>query len=88
LNVSIGESLEDFVREKVTHGDYSSESEVVQESLRLMQRQEAWKAEISAKIEEGMASVRAGRTVPSEEAWAILRARRDEVLHAQAKVQA
>ena len=78
MNVSLG-MLEDFVREKVNRGEYETASEVVRDALRLLKRrEEMWQAKIRAKIEEGMASCRAGRTIPAERAWSEMRAWRDE----------
>ena len=75
MNVSIG-PLEEFVREKVNQGEYASSSEVIREGLRLLKRrEELWQAKVRAKIEEGMASLRAGRVVPAEKVWAKLEAR-------------
>lgn len=85
LNVSLG-ALEDYVREKVTQGEYGSNSEVVREGLRLLKRQdEKWKAEVAAKIEEGMASLRAGRAIPAEKVWAKVDATIAEVEKRRAK---
>jgi putative addiction module CopG family antidote len=79
LNVSLEDSLEEFAREKVSCGEYRSVSEVVREGLLLLQRREdAWKKEMQAKIEEGIADCLAGRTVPDEQAWAEFDAWRDE----------
>jgi len=78
MNVSLG-TLEEFVREKVSQGEYDSNSEVVREGLRLLKRrEELWKAKMKAKIEEGMAACRAGHTIPAETAWAELHAWREE----------
>ena len=78
MNVSLG-MLEDFVRNKVAQGEYETASEVVREGLRLLKRrEELWQAKIRAKIEEGMASCRAGRTVPADQAWAELHAWRNQ----------
>jgi len=75
MNVSVG-PLEAFVREKVNQGEYASSSEVVREGLRLLKRrEELWQAKIQAKIEEGVASLRAGRTIPAEKVWAKVEAR-------------
>jgi antitoxin ParD1/3/4 len=81
MNVSLGETLEEFIREKVTQGEYGSNSEVVREGLRLLKRrEEQWKAEIAAKIEEGMAQLKAGKGIPAEKAWAELHSRREAAL--------
>ncbi|HEV7403257.1 MAG TPA: type II toxin-antitoxin system ParD family antitoxin [Chthoniobacteraceae bacterium] len=79
LNVSLEDSLEEFARAKVSRGEYGSVSEVVRDGLLLLQRSEdLWKKEMRAKIEEGVAQCRAGLTVPAEQAWAELKAHRDE----------
>ena len=63
--------MEEFVRQKVEAGDYETASEVVRDALRLLkQRDEVWKADVRSKIKEAMDSVRAGRSVSSEEAKA------------------
>lgn len=68
MNVSLTDPMEKFVRQKVALGDYGNASEVVREALRLLrQRDEVWKADVRAKITQGMDSIRAGRSVPSEE---------------------
>ena len=68
MNVSLTDPMEKFVRQKVALGDYGNASEVVREALRLLrQRDEVWKAEVSAKISQGMDSIRAGRSIPAEE---------------------
>jgi antitoxin ParD1/3/4 len=68
MNVSLPGKMEKFVRQKVKVGDYESASEVVREGLRLLQqREELWKAEVRAKIDEGMESIRAGRTFNPEQ---------------------
>ena len=75
MNVSVGK-LEEFAREKVTQGEYESVSEVVREGLRLLKRrEELWQAKVRAKIEEGMVSLRAGRTIPAEQVKATVEAR-------------
>jgi antitoxin ParD1/3/4 len=76
MNVSVGNPLEDYVRGKVAQGEYNSTSEVVREGLRLLKRrEELWQATIRHKIDEGMVSLRAGRTIPAEEVWAKVEAR-------------
>ena len=75
INVSVGE-LEEFAREKVAQGEYGSVSEVVREGLRLLKRrEEMWQAKVQAKIEEGMAQLRAGDKVPGSQVFAEARQR-------------
>lgn len=78
MNVSLGE-MEEFVREKVARGEYRSMEEMLCEGLRLLQRRDdAWKARIGEKIEEGFVQARAGMLIPGEEVVARLEARLDE----------
>jgi antitoxin ParD1/3/4 len=44
LNVSLTPSLEQFVRDRATSGDYNNSSEVVREALRLLKRVEERRA--------------------------------------------
>jgi antitoxin ParD1/3/4 len=75
MNVSVG-PLEAYVREKVNQGEYASSSEVVREGLRLLKRrEELWQAKVRAKVEEGMASLRAGRTISADVVRAKVEAR-------------
>jgi antitoxin ParD1/3/4 len=68
MNVSLTDPMEKFVRQKVALGDYGNASEVVREALRLLkQRDEVWKAEVRGKIKQGMDSILAGRSIPSEQ---------------------
>jgi antitoxin ParD1/3/4 len=68
MNVSLPDAMEEFVRQKVSVGDYETASEVVREGLRLLkQRDEVWKAEVQSKIKQGMNSIRAGRGIPAEQ---------------------
>ena len=68
MNVSLTDPIEKFVRQKVAVGDYGNASEVVREALRLLrQRDEVWRADVGAKIRQGMESIRAGRTISSEQ---------------------
>jgi putative addiction module CopG family antidote len=53
MNVSLPTLLEEFVRDKVAAGEFHSTDEVVCEGLRLLQRQESWKADARAKIHAG-----------------------------------
>jgi antitoxin ParD1/3/4 len=67
MNVSLTEPMEKYVRQKVAVGEYETASEVVREALRLLrQRDEVWKADVRSKITQGMDSIRAGKSIPSE----------------------
>jgi antitoxin ParD1/3/4 len=61
MNVSLPMTLEDFVRRKVAAGEYQSADEVVCQALRLLQDQEAWRADASRKVDEGWEEAKAGQ---------------------------
>jgi len=66
MNVSLTESLENYVREKVAIGEYQTASEVISEALRLLRHYDKDnKVDVRRKITQGMDSIRVGRTIPS-----------------------
>ena len=56
---SLGSDLEDFVRDQVDSGAYSSASEVLREALRRMADEERKEQELLAALDAGTASRRA-----------------------------
>ena len=76
VNVSLPMSLEDFVRRKVAAGDFQSIDEVVCEGLRLLQEQEAWKAEARRKVDIGWEQAKSGQLHTSEQTQMNLEARK------------
>jgi antitoxin ParD1/3/4 len=86
MNVSLTPELERYINEKVECGSYRSASEVVRESVRLMQRVEedraARLAALRRDIDEAVAQMDRGEGIDGEEAFAeILRSlERDEEL--------
>lgn len=84
MNVSLTPELERYINEKVEGGSYRSASEVVRESVRLMQRVEEDRAARLAALRHevglGLAELDRGEGIDGEEAFAsILRAlERDE----------
>lgn len=56
---TLGKDLEDFVREKVAKGAYSSVSEVMREALRRMADEERKERELLAALDAGLTSRRA-----------------------------
>lgn len=56
---SLGKDLEEFVREKVDSGAYSSASEVLRDALRRMAEEERKERELLAALDAGLASPRA-----------------------------
>lgn len=60
---TLGKDLEEFVREKVDSGAYSSASELLREALRRMADEERKEGDLLAALDAGLASRRAKRGV-------------------------
>jgi antitoxin ParD1/3/4 len=56
---TLGKELENFVREKVDSGAYSSASHVMREALRRMAEEERKERDLMAALDAGLASRRA-----------------------------
>jgi antitoxin ParD1/3/4 len=67
VNVSLSPELEKLVQAKVESGLYGSASEVVEDALRLLERQEIQLQELRARMDEGLASLDRGEGVDGEE---------------------
>ncbi|MCC6357320.1 MAG: type II toxin-antitoxin system ParD family antitoxin [Phycisphaerales bacterium] len=71
MEVELTAELESFVRSQAASGLYVSESEVVREALRLLERREAIRHltpdELKRKIDEGLADADAGRLIPLDD---------------------
>ena len=72
MNVSLTPELDRYVEEKVASGRYRSASEVLRESLRVMQRveeeREARIALLRREIDRGLGELDSGKGVDGEEA--------------------
>jgi len=77
MNVSLPVTLEDFVRRKVAAGEFQSADDMVCQALRLLQEQEAWRADASHKIGEGWDEAKAGLLRTPEEVRQSLAARKE-----------
>jgi antitoxin ParD1/3/4 len=75
MSADLGEVLESFVTELVASGRYRSKSEVLREGVRLIQEREMRLAALDASIARGLADADAGRTEPSSEVFAQLKAK-------------
>jgi antitoxin ParD1/3/4 len=76
MNVSLTPELEKFVADTVATGRYSSASEVVRASLRILVEEERWKAYAQEKIAAGLEDFAAGRIVSEEQLLKDLKQRR------------
>lgn len=78
MNVSLTKELEQYINTKVTSGMYTSASEVIRESLRLMHDQDSLKnqqiARLNQAIELGLAQLESGDTISSADAYQALKA--------------
>ena len=77
MNVSLPTPLEEFIRQKVATGDFSSVDEVVCEGLRLLQRQEVWNADARRKIDVGWEQAKTGQTRSQADAQQSLNDRKE-----------
>jgi len=68
MNVALTPELESLIRRKVASGMYKNAAEVVREGLRLLAEEDAWKADVRRRIQEGVKQVRAGQVVDGEKA--------------------
>lgn len=79
INVSLTPELERFVEAKVSTGRYQSVSEVVRESLRLLEERElakdAARAELRSKIAIGLEQLRKGEVYDGEQVFSELQER-------------
>lgn len=70
MNVSLTPELEEFINEKVSSGLYSSASEVVRESLRLLRRQDELEKlqieELRREIQNSIKQMDDGQGTPLE----------------------
>jgi antitoxin ParD1/3/4 len=75
-NIALTPHFDQFVREKIESGRYQSASEVVRDSLRLMEQHERRQvlAEVREKIRVGYEQVQRGETVDPDEVFAEIKA--------------
>jgi antitoxin ParD1/3/4 len=73
MNVHLAPEIEEFVRNKVSSGEYSSASDVVCEALSLLGERDQLllrqRDEVAKKISEGIESLRAGNGVNGDEVF-------------------
>lgn len=77
FRIALDHRGEEFIQRMLDSKRYEHASDVVLDALRLLDDQEKLRelkrAELYAKIDEGLDDVRAGRTLPAEEVFASLR---------------
>lgn len=73
MNVSLTPELEKFVADTVATGRYSSASEVVRASLRILEEDERWRTVVNEKLARGLEDLAAGRIVDGETAMRRIR---------------
>ena len=82
MNVSLTPALEGFVAEKVQSGRYTSASEVIRETLRLLEERDQMRqknlAEVRQKINRGLTQLDKEQGIPAEQARARLRRARNQ----------
>ena len=71
MNVSVGKEFEEFVKMKVSSGDYASASEVVREGLRMLKEKdlllEARLQALKGEIQKGIDQAERGELLDGEE---------------------
>lgn len=77
MNISLTSELESYIQEKVSSGLYTSASEVVRESLRMMhhadEMQQQSIAQLNHAIDIGMDQLNAGKKIPASETYNALK---------------
>ena len=83
MNISLTPELEQYVQEKVTSGFYTSVSEVIRESLRLMHTYDDLQKnqinQLNQAIDIGMAQLKAGNKVTAKESYQRLKNKISEI---------
>lgn len=71
----LGPQLEQAVSDIVASGRFASKGDIVREGVRIVAEQEMLRAELHAKIEQGLADADAGRLIPIEQVMEEMRTR-------------
>lgn len=66
MNISLTPQLSKYVNKRVASGQYTSASELVRESLRLMQKQDAAKDWLRREVMKGVRSAQRGPLIDGE----------------------
>lgn len=74
MTIHLPEQREQFVRDLVQSGRYTSEAEVIDKAMRLLQeREEGEQARVLEGIRQGLDDMKAGRGRPADEVFADIR---------------
>ena len=83
MNVSLTPELEKFVQEKVNSGMYTSASEVIRESLRLLHTHDDLQVQrikqLNQAIEIGLQQLNSGKKIPAKESLNKMKAKIDKI---------
>ena len=63
MNISINEQNQEHIKQKVDSGHYSSQDEVMDTALRLLDERDKYLEELSAKVNEGIDQIERGEYV-------------------------
>lgn len=84
MNISITPELEKFIQDKVNSGMYSSASEVVRDSLRMMHQYDALKsknlAELNQAINVGLTQLEKGEKKDAQKSYKRLKSKIDKLV--------
>lgn len=83
MNISLTPELEKFVQQKVNSGMYTSASEVIRESLRLLHTHDDIQAQkitqLNQAIEVGLQELNAGKKIDAEASYKRLKGKIDTI---------
>jgi antitoxin ParD1/3/4 len=83
MNVSLTPELERFVQDKVNSGMYTSASEVVRESLRLLHTHDGLQAQrinqLNQAIDVGLQQLNSGQKIPARESFDRMKKKIDKI---------
>lgn len=79
MNISLTAELENFVQDKVNSGMYTSASEVIRESLRVLRAYEEVQThriqQLNNEIAIGMKQLNSGKKIPAKDSYKRLKAK-------------
>jgi putative addiction module CopG family antidote len=66
MQVNLPPAQEEFIREKIARGAFSSPDALISEAINLLQQHEVWRQDARAKIDQGWSESRSGLLVSEE----------------------